>query len=403
MMVLRDYGTMRLRDVLEPAIGYAENGHPLVERASATIGTVADSSASTGRLRLPIYLPGGKVPAPGTMFTNKRHAETYKRILKEAEAGGGGREAEIERARRAWSQGFVAEAIDALLPQQRGDGCQRTAAPAACSPRRTWRPGCRRVEEPAASRLRQLPRAQAALLDARPRAAADAGPAQGLRLDKCRRPTRSSSTSGPSAPSSPTPTARPSTAIPKFVEVPMETLLSEAYNAERRKLVGDARVDGAAPGHASRATAAGSSSRPRGSWAPAPASRPSRALTPATAPTSVGRDGAVRGDTVHIDVIDKARQHVHRDAVGRLAAILARHSGAGLPARYARADVLAGGRPAGLAGARQAAALDAVGRHGAARRQAVHELGHPRRRPAGPVELPAVPAPRAAQPAPSRG
>ena len=34
MMVLRDYGTLRLRDVLEAAIGYAENGHPLVERAS---------------------------------------------------------------------------------------------------------------------------------------------------------------------------------------------------------------------------------------------------------------------------------------------------------------------------------------------------------------------------------
>ena len=38
--------------------------------------------------------------------------DTYARILKEAEAGGGGREAEIERARKVWSQGFVAEAID---------------------------------------------------------------------------------------------------------------------------------------------------------------------------------------------------------------------------------------------------------------------------------------------------
>src|SRR6201985_2755512 len=40
MLLLRDYGTMRLRDVLEPAIAYASNGYPLVERACATIQTV---------------------------------------------------------------------------------------------------------------------------------------------------------------------------------------------------------------------------------------------------------------------------------------------------------------------------------------------------------------------------
>src|SRR5262249_4094186 len=40
MLLLRDYGTLRLADVLSPAIAYAQNGHPLVERASATIGTV---------------------------------------------------------------------------------------------------------------------------------------------------------------------------------------------------------------------------------------------------------------------------------------------------------------------------------------------------------------------------
>src|ERR1700744_3493374 len=37
MLLLRDYGTLRLRDVLEPAIAYARDGYPLVERACATI------------------------------------------------------------------------------------------------------------------------------------------------------------------------------------------------------------------------------------------------------------------------------------------------------------------------------------------------------------------------------
>src|SRR5437870_932092 len=40
MLVLRDYGTMSLAEVLAPAIDYARNGHPLVERANATIKAV---------------------------------------------------------------------------------------------------------------------------------------------------------------------------------------------------------------------------------------------------------------------------------------------------------------------------------------------------------------------------
>src|SRR6188472_4085674 len=41
MLLLRDYGTLKLREVLEPAIAYARDGYPLVERAHATIATVA--------------------------------------------------------------------------------------------------------------------------------------------------------------------------------------------------------------------------------------------------------------------------------------------------------------------------------------------------------------------------
>ena len=66
MMLLRDYGTMRLADVLAPAISYATNGYPLVERASATIATVEDLFRDHWPTSAAVYLPGGKVPAPGT-------------------------------------------------------------------------------------------------------------------------------------------------------------------------------------------------------------------------------------------------------------------------------------------------------------------------------------------------
>src|SRR5437870_6444336 len=40
LLLLRDYGTLKLGDVLRPAIGYAQNGYPLVERACIAISTV---------------------------------------------------------------------------------------------------------------------------------------------------------------------------------------------------------------------------------------------------------------------------------------------------------------------------------------------------------------------------
>src|SRR5947199_5568110 len=70
MRLLRDYGTMRLSDVLSPAISYARNGQPLVERASATIETVAQLFRDHWPTSAAVYLPGGHVPPPGTLFAN---------------------------------------------------------------------------------------------------------------------------------------------------------------------------------------------------------------------------------------------------------------------------------------------------------------------------------------------
>src|ERR1700736_5028157 len=95
MLLLRDFGTMTLADVLEPALSYAMNGHPLLERASATIASVEQLFRQHWPTSAEIYLPGGTVPEPATLFTNKAHAETYRRILREAERAGGNRERQI--------------------------------------------------------------------------------------------------------------------------------------------------------------------------------------------------------------------------------------------------------------------------------------------------------------------
>ena len=142
MLLLRDYGTMKLADVLSPAIYYAAEGQPLVERASATIGTVEQLFRQHWPTSAAVYLPGGKVPAPGTLFVNKQLAETYSRILREAESQGGDRDKQIEHARKMWSHGFVAEAIDRFCRTQEIMDSVASAI-AAYSPPTIWHAGSR--------------------------------------------------------------------------------------------------------------------------------------------------------------------------------------------------------------------------------------------------------------------
>src|ERR687889_1049376 len=59
MLLLRDYGTMRLADVLMPAIAYARNGYPLVERICATIDTVKDLFRDHWTTSAALYLRDG--------------------------------------------------------------------------------------------------------------------------------------------------------------------------------------------------------------------------------------------------------------------------------------------------------------------------------------------------------
>lgn len=112
MTLLRDHGRLSLREVLEPAIGYFENGHPMLPRVSDTIGSLTDLFTEEWPTSGAVYLPGGNVPKGKELFRNVAAAETYKRILAEAEAAGGSREKQLEAAYDTWYKGFVAEAMD---------------------------------------------------------------------------------------------------------------------------------------------------------------------------------------------------------------------------------------------------------------------------------------------------
>ncbi|MFL6133381.1 MAG: gamma-glutamyltransferase, partial [Nocardioidaceae bacterium] len=108
LLMLRDHGTLRVEDVLEPAIGYAESGHPLVGRVSDTVATVRELFEQDWHTSADLWLHDGKPPAPDSVFRNPAYARTLRRLVEEANAAGSNGEAQVDAARKAWSQGFVA-------------------------------------------------------------------------------------------------------------------------------------------------------------------------------------------------------------------------------------------------------------------------------------------------------
>ena len=61
MVVLREHGTWRLADILEPAIGYAENGFPVLPRVASSILAAKDFFANEWPSSAAVWLPHGEV------------------------------------------------------------------------------------------------------------------------------------------------------------------------------------------------------------------------------------------------------------------------------------------------------------------------------------------------------
>ncbi len=297
MLLLRDYGTLRLRDVLEPAISYASNGFPLVERASATIQTVENLFRKHWPTSAAVYLPNNEVPKPGTIFTNQKMAETYARILKEAESAGSDRVAQIERARKTWSHGFVAEAIDKFCRTQEVmdvSGSPHKGVLSADDMAR-WVPT---TEAPLTYDYGRYTVQKCGVWSQGPVMLQQLALLKGFQLDGLD-PT------GPEFIHLQIECAKLAYADrekfygdPKFNEIPIQTLLSDAYNDERRKLISEKASLDFVPGSVEGFGSVVKLRRAEGH-------REAVGAMGAGEPT-VGRFGEVRGDTVHFDIIDSA-------------------------------------------------------------------------------------------------
>jgi gamma-glutamyltranspeptidase/glutathione hydrolase len=291
-LLLRDWGTWELHDVLDFAIGYAANGIPIVPRISAAIENIRPLFEAEWRTSADVFLPNGATPAPGSLFARPALAETYLRLCREAV--GSTREARIDAARNAWYRGFVAEAVDRFCRDQEvmDTTGHRHRGMLTADDLASWSAA---IEKPLAydyldrtvlkcgawsqgpAFLQQLALLRGFDIGAMDPTGADFvhTVVEAAKLAFADREAYYGD--------------------PDFVTVPLDTLLSDGYAADRRALIGAQASMALRPGTVPGYTPVVDHDA---------AKRASDAGVGVGQPT-VSRLGAVGGDTCHIDVIDR--------------------------------------------------------------------------------------------------
>jgi gamma-glutamyltranspeptidase/glutathione hydrolase len=99
------FGTMEMKELLKPVIGYAREGFPVTELIAYYWGSNAKFLSRYPNVA-DVYMPGGKAPAKGEVFKNPLLAGTLEKI---AEGG-----------RDAFYKGEIARTIDRFMKEQGG-------------------------------------------------------------------------------------------------------------------------------------------------------------------------------------------------------------------------------------------------------------------------------------------
>ncbi len=297
MLLLRDHGTWSLSDVLAPAIYYAAHGQPLLPTTADVISRVARLFETEWPTSASMYLNSGRTPKAGALFCNPTLARTYTKITTDAAGAGLSREAEIDSARALWREGFVAKAVDAF--------CKSTEAMDTSGARHR---GLLTGDDMAAwSASYEAP----ATLDYHGYTVCKTGPwGQGpVFLQQLALlngfDLAAMDPDGPDFVHTVVECAKLAFADreafygdPDFTDVPLQTLLSAAYADKRRHLIGPEASLELRPGQIK------GYGGPIGQGDAAPAGTQDLGEFGAGEPT-VSKTGETRGDTCHLDVIDR--------------------------------------------------------------------------------------------------
>ena len=348
LLLLRELGTWRLADVLELAIGYAENGFPLVRGSPHDDRPHRGAARDLARLAgpVPARARGRRaLPEPGT----RRDLPPHRRREPRRVARGGDR----ARAPRVL-RGLRRRGDRSLLARPR-KGCSRATIS------RRWEADLRAGGRVRVSRAHGLQDGSVGYGAGRP--AATRAPPGATTSPSSRRP--SSSTSSPSARSL---SFADRDALYGDADVRLDILLSEEYSSERRALVGEDASEEYRPGFG-------------------------RLPRVHDVQDVVGSGEPSRG-TVHLDVADRFGNMLSATPSGGWLQSSPVIPSLGWPlGTRAQMFWLEEGLPSSLRpGARPRTTLSP----GLALRdgQAVPRLGNARRRPAGAVGAARVPAPR---------
>jgi gamma-glutamyltranspeptidase/glutathione hydrolase len=285
LLLLRDHGTLSLRVVLELAIDYARNGHPLVPRVGDTVRTVQQLFEEHWPTSAALWLQDGQPPAG--RFRNEAYAATLEKLVIEGESAGTDRVAQIEQARTTWREGFVAEAVDKFsrLPHRDSSGSDHgglITGQDMASFEATW-------EDPATVDWNGYTVAKTGPWGQGPallQSLAVLGELGEVDLDSAEGVHTTVEVMKLSY-------ADREAWYGDSADVPLDTLLSPAYAAERAKLVGSEASLEQRPGS------------PDGRQPVLPSIALGNKGDASTGEPTVAPTGVTRGDTCHVDVIDR--------------------------------------------------------------------------------------------------
>jgi gamma-glutamyltranspeptidase/glutathione hydrolase len=262
LAMLREHGTMPFPEVAKYAIHYAENGYPFVPAIGDTIRKMEQVFRDDWTTSAELYLP---IPEPGTLHRNPQLAETYRRLAASADP--------LEE----WYRGFVAEEFVRFQGREWLDSSgERHAGLLAAYDLRDWAPTW---EEPLSVDYHGFEVFKAGAWSQAPVFLQQLRLLEGLDVTDVHVVTECAKLAFADR--------EAWYGDPDFADVPITELLSREYADERRSLVGEEASPELRPG--------------------SPGGREPRLPEPAAdAPVAPGvGEPTRRGDTVHLDVVDR--------------------------------------------------------------------------------------------------
>jgi gamma-glutamyltranspeptidase / glutathione hydrolase len=263
LAMLREHGTMPFSEVVQYAVHYAEHGYPLLPQTADTIRAMEQVFRDDWTTSAEVYLP---LPEPGALHRNPQLAETYRRLAASADP--------LEE----WYRGFVAEEFVRFQEREWLDSSgERHSGLLTEADLRDWAPTC---EEPLSvdyhgyEVFKAGPWSQAPVLLQQLRLLEGLDVTDVHLVTECAKLAFADREAW--------------YGDPDFADVPMAELLSREYADERRRLVSEEVSGELRPG--------------------SPGGREPQLPQPATADAPVAPgvgEPTRRGDTVHLDVVDR--------------------------------------------------------------------------------------------------